>query len=101
MPALAWAAIWAFISAIIKPVTKAVLVALGLSLVVYTGLELAFNELFDYLMNGIDGLPAAGVYVLKATGFVTALNQWAGAVAGVIAYRNISGGAKMIWKKPA
>lgn len=101
LPVLGWAAIWGFVSAIIRPVTKAVVTALGLSLVVYTGLDFIFDQAFQEVESTANNLPDIGIYVLKAVGFFTALKMWAAAIAGVIAFRALNGGAKMIWKRPA
>jgi hypothetical protein len=100
LPVLAWPAIWAFLSAIIAPVTRAVITALGVSLVVFAGLEIAFDQMYDHLYGSLASLPDIGLYVIKASGFMTCINMWVAATAAYITFQSISGGAKMLWKKP-
>jgi hypothetical protein len=100
LPVLAAAGIWAFISSIITPIVKAVIVSLGVSLVIFGGLEIVFDQIYAKLMLNVNNFPAAGLYVFKAVGFQTAMNQWFGAIAGVMVYKSITAGPKIMWKKP-
>lgn len=100
LPVLAFPVIASFLMTIIKPIIKQVLIALGLSLVVFTGMELAMDPLFDYLYTAEGNFSSLALYTFKASGFESCVNMWAGAISGMIAFQQLTKGAQMVWKKP-
>lgn len=61
--------IFAFLLAAVVPLAKKIFVALGLSIVTYTGLSLILEQITGYIVSSIGGLPAAGAQLAALFGF--------------------------------
>lgn len=59
----------AFLLAAALPLARRVFLALGLSVVTYTGLTIILNQITDYVISSIGGLAAAGAQLAALFGF--------------------------------
>jgi hypothetical protein len=73
----------AFLLAMVLPLARRVFIALGLSVVTYTGLSLILDQITGYVISSIGGLPAAGAQLAALFGF----QQLVGIILAAIATR--------------
>lgn len=59
----------AFLLGLALPLARKVFIALGLSVVTYTGLSLVLNQITGYVVTSIGGMPAAGAQLAALFGF--------------------------------
>lgn len=59
----------AFLLAVALPLARRVFLALGLSVVTYTGLQLLLDQITDYVVTSIGGLSAAAAQLAALFGF--------------------------------
>ncbi|WP_018076747.1 DUF2523 family protein [Thiobacillus denitrificans] len=60
---------FAFLLASALPLARRVFVALGLSVVTYTGLSLILQQITDHIISSVGGLAAAGAQLAALFGF--------------------------------
>jgi len=98
-----WIFIWTFITSIIGPSVKKILVALGVSFVTYTGMDVAMDSLKNYVFSTLAGAPTSVVQMLGLLEVDSAINI----VFSAIAFRAVLAGFKAgkktthPWSNPA
>lgn len=77
---------WAqFLFGLITPLARRALVALGLSVVTYSGVSVALDGVLSYAKSNLAGLPADVIALCGLSGIFTALGIVAGALVAAVA----------------
>lgn len=83
-----------FLLAMVLPIAKRVLVALGISIVTYTGLSLVLSNLQSYVISSIGGMTGAASQVAAMLGFQESVGIILAAVATKFAMAQLTHWAK-------
>lgn len=86
MPAL----IWAFILSIIVPLTKRILIAAGVGVVTYAGIDTAFSYAKDQVISSYGAMGADVANIVSLAGFGDSIGIVLGAIAARIALIAVS-----------
>ncbi|EHP43593.1 hypothetical protein OR16_07796 [Cupriavidus basilensis OR16] len=70
----------AFLMALAGPLARQVLVALGIGLITYLGLDLAVSAALSAAKSSLGGMPASAAAILARGGIFTAMSILAGGV---------------------
>lgn len=89
MPLLVF--IWSFIATIIGPLLAKIIVALGISVVSYTGISLAFDSLSEQVMSNFSAIPQSILQLIGLFGVGVAIKMQLAAITAVIAYKTTVG----------
>ncbi|OOE43761.1 hypothetical protein BZG06_10495 [Salinivibrio kushneri] len=87
---------------LIKFFTAHAAVALGFSLVAFTGLHIGLDQLTQYIQDNIVGLPADMSAVLGLLGLDTGINIILSTMVWIVTYKGLSGtrSYRSAWRKP-
>lgn len=83
-----------FLLAAAMPLAKRVFVALGLSVVTYTGLSYILNQITDYVVSSVGGLAAAGAQLAALFGFQQMVGIILAAIATKLAMAQLTAWSK-------
>lgn len=72
--------------------------AAGIGLVVFAGLDLLFDQLFNILQNHLNGITPEILAVLQIMGFSTGLSMFTSAISTAIAYKALTRTVKLSGK---
>ncbi|OOE42698.1 DUF2523 family protein [Salinivibrio kushneri] len=105
MPALFYsmgAFLLAMAPKLIKFFTAHAAVALGFSLVAFTGLDLGIDQLTSYIQDNMSGLPADMSAILGLLGLDTGINIILSTLVWIMTYKGLSGARsyRSSWRKP-
>lgn len=81
-------AVW--LLALVTPVVRRVLIALGIGLVTYTGLDYALNGLRDAVINSLGGIPADVSGIAATLGIYESVSIALGAIATRLALTQLT-----------
>lgn len=81
----------AWLVAMVGPLVARIIASLGLSLVVLTGLTVAFNTLRDQVISGVASLPSAGLQLGGLMGLWEGLGLELGALAFCVTWQSTKG----------
>lgn len=84
----------AFLLAAALPLARRVFLALGLSVVTYTGLQLILDQISDYVITSIGGLSGAAVQLAALFGFQQLVGIILAAIATKLAMTQLT-----VWMK--
>lgn len=62
------------LTVLIVPMVVSVLLALGVGIVTYTGMDIAITEAETYIMSSYNTMPAAAVLIMNKAGILQGLN---------------------------
>ena len=89
-----WVLIWGFIVAALPRLIGLIFLALGVSLVTYTGLDLAVTQLESSVTNLYNGIPSDMLSVLNLMGISTGLKILFSSYAFSMTIKTVSGATK-------
>ena len=100
MPAM-WAALSAFLWAVVVPLVVKVLLAVGFSIVVFTGVEAGFTAIKTFIMSQFSGIPVALLQILYLMQLDRGISILLAAMSLNLTMR-LSNGAlsRVTWNKP-
>lgn len=86
--------LFVFLLAAVVPLAKRIFIALGLSIVTYTGLSLILSQITDYVVSSVGGLAAAGAQLAALFGFQQMVGIILAAIATKLAMTQLT-----VWTK--
>lgn len=92
MPLVAW------VLALAQPLVARILVALGMTVLSVTGIDLAYQSMKTQLMNSVNSMPAAALQLAALAGVPDGLAMVLGAVLFVISFYTTTAATKLVFK---
>lgn len=92
---------WLASSTFIVPLLKRLAVAVGLSVVTYTGVQAVMNTIDSHVSSGLGSLPSAAIQFLALTGLLKGLNVMLSGYAGYLGLKGLTAAgaiSKAVWK---
>jgi len=85
-----------FLTVVFGALIGKIIIAMGITIVTFTGITIAINGLKSAFDSTINGAPADMIAILQMGGFINSLNMMLAAMVAVSTVRTVSGTLKQI-----